>query len=336
MDRRTFLKWIASAGAVLPMISGVFVRFAEALDIRRFSFAHVCDLHLDVQGKSTWQHREKSVPLFIDTLRQIGRLPRFNFILFGGDQIHAGPNDEESLRVFQGWLSQINVPVRILLGNTEVSPVSGVSKLDRDAYLRAWCGKGPAPKKASWAFDPVPGVRFIGLDVTVDGRPDGEADSSRLAWLEAELSGSRNRRLVIIATHQLLHPTTPLDLSPEWSLWMVRNHKEVRELISRFPNVKLVISGHHHASAVRTSGGVAYVSDPAVVTYPCAFRVYTVTREGIALKNIGLGERAIVARARELLIADPYARIYDPVEPHNIVSYSIGLTEQDREAVIPL
>lgn len=337
MDRRTFLKQIALAGAALPcLLPGIFVRYSEALDIRRFSFAHVCDLHLDVNGKSTWQHREKSVLLFIDALRQIGRLPRFDFILFGGDQIHAGPGDEESLKVFQKWLFQISVPVRILLGNTEVSPEPGVSRLDKDAYLRAWRGRGPAPGKASWAFDPVPGVRFIGFDVTVEGRPEGEADSRRLAWLEAELHRSRKYRLVIIAAHQLIYPTTPLDLSPEWSLWMVRNHEEVRELISRFPNVKLVISGHHHASAVRTSGGVIYVSDPAVVTYPCAFRVYTVTHEGIALKNIGLGERAAVSRARGLLIADPYSRIYDPVNPHNVASYSIGLTEQDREAVIPL
>lgn len=334
MHRRTFLRRIVAGLAGLGGIS--FVLFSEAVDIKRFSFAHLTDLHLDVHGESTWQHREKSVPLFIDALRQIARLPRLDFILFGGDQIHQGPDDAESLSVFMGWLSQLSVPSRILLGNSEVSPVPGVSRLDRDAYLYAWRGKGLAPGRSSWVFDPVPRVRIIGFDVTVDGMPFGKADSKRLSWLDAALRQSRDKRLVIIATHQLLYPTTALDLSSEWSLFMVKNHAEVRRLIEQYPNVILVISGHHHASAVKTSDHVTYVSDPAIVTYPCAFRLYIVTPEGVALKNIGLKDRALVARARELLLSDPYARIYDRTNPENILSYSIGLTEQDREAVIPL
>ncbi len=333
MDRRRFLKTVAG-GVFFGLGGGVFVPFADALGIRRFSFAHLTDLHIDVRGKSTWQHREKSVPLFIEALRQIGRLPRLDFILFGGDQIHPGPNDAESLSVFMGWVSQLSVPFRILLGDTEVSPIPGVSRLDRDSYLSAWKGRGLGPKRSSWAFDPVPGVRFIGLDSTVDGRAYGEVDATRLSWLDSELHASRNRRLVIIATHQILHPTTDIDLGPEWSMFMVRNHSDVRRVIERYPNVRLVISGHHHASAVRRSGNVTYVSDPAIVSYPCAFRTYTVTPEGIAIKNIGLGDRALITRARDLLLSDPYARIFDPADPAKALSYSIGLMEEDRETVI--
>jgi hypothetical protein len=64
--------------------------------------------------------------------------------------------------------------------------------------------------------------------------------------------------------------------------------------------------------------------------------VFTVSREGIHLKNIGLDEKNIIARARELLVADPYARLYDPDNPQNIIAYSLGLAEQDRETTIPL
>jgi len=58
--------------------------------------------------------------------------------------------------------------------------------------------------------------------------------------------------------------------------------------------------------------------------------------EGINIRSIGVDEQAIVNRARELLLADPYARFYDPEKPENVLAYSIGLTEQDREATIPL
>ena len=326
----------AGAAAAAPVLDGLFLPLAEAKEVPSFSFAHISDLHLDVQGTSTWQHREKSVPLFIDTLRQLGRLPQLRFVIFGGDQVHAGPRDRDSLFVFKQWVHQLAVPYYVLLGNAEVTPVPGASRLLKADYLAAWRGRGLAPGRTSWAFDPVPGVRVIGFDVTVDGRPYGEASPAGLTWLEGELHASRDRRLVIVVTHQLLLPTTPRDATPEGALWMVRNAAVVRDLLDRYPNVRMVVSGHHHVTKVETVNRITYVADPAIVTYPCAFRVFTVTRDGISLKSIGLEEKAIVGRARELLAADPYARLYDPDHPENVLAYSVGLTEQDRESTIPL
>jgi Icc protein len=339
MNRRTFLKSMAAGATLsgLSMAGDFFIPFAEAMDVPKFNFAHITDLHLDVKGESTLgQYREKSVPLFYGALRHLGQLPKMKFVVFGGDQIHYGPRDRESLEVFQKWTAQLNMPFYILLGNTEVSPVTGASKLDRDDYLRAWAGRGLRPGHSSWAFDPVQGVRVIGFDVTVDGKPYGEAGVQELKWLENELKANKSRKLVIIFTHQLLMPTTDKDKSPEWSLWMVKNHARVREVIESHPNVRLVVSGHHHASKVDTVGKVTYVSDPAVVTYPCSFRAYSVTREGVHLWNVGLDDKAAVKRAMELLVADPYAKMYDAAAPQKVADYSMGLTEKDRETTIKL
>jgi 3',5'-cyclic AMP phosphodiesterase CpdA len=335
MNRRTFLKGVTAAGAALTA-GELFVPFADAVEVPKFNFAHITDLHLDVRGDSTWQYRERSVPLFIDALRQLSRLPKLNFVVFGGDQIHYGVNDKESLDVFQKWTDHLSMPYYLLLGNTEVSPVAGVSKLGREDFLKAWSGKGLKPGNSSWTVDPVREVRVIGFDVTVDGRPHGEASPEKLKWLESELRAAKNKKLIMIFTHQLLMPTTPRDTSPEWSIWMVKNHEKVRVMLERYPNVRLVISGHHHASRVITAGNITYVSDPAIVTYPCSFRSYTVTRDGIHLKNIGLEDRNSVNHARELLVSDPYARMYDPAEPQKAADYSIGLTAKDRETTIKL
>jgi len=336
MKRRKFLKEIAAAGVALAA-GELFVPFAEAIDLPRFNFAHITDLHLDVGGESNWQYREKSVPLFIETLRQIVRLPKLNFVVFGGDQIHYGARDKESLSVFQEWTSQhLNMPYYILLGNTEVSPLTGVSKLGREEYLKAWSGKGLRPGNSSWAFNPVPGVRAIGFDVTVNGKPHGLASMEGLKWLENELSENEQKKLIIVFTHQLLMPTTEKDNGLEWGVWMVRNCEKVRNVLEQYPNVRLVVSGHHHASKVTTEGRITYVSDPAIVTYPCSFRSFSVTADGIHLKNIALEDNAIVNRALELLVADPYAKIYDAADPHKVADYSKGLTEEDRETTIKL
>lgn len=338
MKRRSFLKGVAAGTALAAMdtAGGIFVPFADALEVPKFNFAHLTDLHLDVNGDSTWQYREKSVPLFIDALRQLGRLPKLNFVVFGGDQIHYGPNDKESLSVFQKWTAHLNMPFYILLGNTEVSPITGVSKLGREDYIKAWTSKGLRPGHSSWAFDPVRNVRVIGFDVTVDGKPYGEAGLLELKWLEGELKANKSKKLIILFTHQLLMPTTAKDKSPEWSFWMVRNHARVREILERFSNVRLVVSGHHHVSKVETVGRITYVSDPAIVTYPCSFRLFSVSGEGIHLKNVGLDDKAAVNRAKELLESDPFAKMYDPSDPKKASAYAMGLTQRDRETTIKL
>jgi 3',5'-cyclic AMP phosphodiesterase CpdA len=335
MNRRSFIKGAAAAGAALAA-GELFIPFAEALDVPKFNFAHMTDLHLDVKGDSTWQYRSQSVPLFIDALRQLSRLPKLNFVVFGGDQIHYGPNDKESLDVFQRWASHLNMPYYVLLGNTEVSPINGVSKLGRDDYLKAWSGKGLKPGSSSWAFDPLQNVRVIGFDVTIDGKPHGEATPEGLKWLEKELQENKKKKLIIVFTHQLLIPTTPKDNSPEWSIWMVKNHEKVRSVLERYPNVRLVVSGHHHSSRVITAERITYVADPAVVTYPCSFRSYSVTREGIHLKNVGLEDKTLVNKALELLVSDPYAKMYDGEAPQKVSEYSMGLTPKDRETTIKL
>ncbi len=336
MNRRTFIKGAVAAGAALAA-GELFVPFAEALDVPKFNFAHITDLHLDVKGENSWQYREKSVPLFIEVLRQVARLPKLKFLVFGGDQIHYGPRDKESLVVFQDWTSKhLNMPFYILLGNTEVSPVTGVSKLGREDYLKAWAGRGLRPGHSSWAFDPVKNVRVIGFDVTADGKPYGEASVQELKWLETELKANKSRKLIIIFTHQLLIPTSVKDNSHEWSFWMVKNHERVREVLESYPNVRLVVSGHHHVSKVDTIGKVTYVSDPAVVTYPCSFRAFSVTPQGIHLWNVPLDDKATVNRAKELLVSDPMAKIYDPNAPQKMADYSAGLTDKDRETTIKL
>jgi 3',5'-cyclic AMP phosphodiesterase CpdA len=335
MNRRKFIAGVAASGVALAA-GELFIPFADAIEIPRFNFAHLTDLHLDIKGESNWQYREKSVPLFIEALRQLQRLPKLNFVVFGGDQIHYGPNDRESLGVFRQWAAHLNMPYYVLLGNTEVSPISGTSRVLKDDYVRAWSGQGLKPGHTSWAFDPVHGVRVIGFDVTVDGKPYGEASAKGLTWLEGELDDNKGKKLIIIFTHQLVMPTTPRDNTPEWSFWMVKNHEQLRGVLEQYANVRLVVSGHHHASQVTTSGRITYVADPAIVTYPCAFRFFTVSKEGIYLKNIGLEDKAIVDRARELLVSDPYARMYDPAAPQSVADYSVGLTEKDRETTIKL
>jgi hypothetical protein len=128
------------------------------------------------------------------------------------------------------------------LGNTEVSSVARVSKLGREAYLKAWSGKRLQPGSSSWVFDPVRDVQVFGFDVTVDGKPHREASADGLKRHEKELTANADKKLIMNFTHQLLMPATSRDSSAEWSVWMARNHEMVRLMLGRYPNVSLLVS----------------------------------------------------------------------------------------------
>jgi hypothetical protein len=251
----------------------------------------------------------KSV-LFIDTLRQLGRLPKLKFVVFGGDQIHYGPNDKESLDVFRNG-PHLNMPSTSCSGNTEVSPVNSVS-ISAGRISQSMGSKGSSRSQSSWAFDPVKGVRVIGFDVTADGKPHGEASPTGLKWLEKELQGNRDKKLIMVFTHQLLRPTTPQDKMPGWSLWMVKNSLKVNDILERHQNVRLVVSGHHHVSKVETVGRITYVSDPAIVTYPCAFAPLPSRGTAFPCRISVSTMHCHGEPAKRLLISDPFAGWYDP------------------------
>jgi hypothetical protein len=44
----------------------------------------------------------------------------------------------------------------------------------------------------------------------------------------------------------------------------------------------------------------------------------------------------MVNRAKELLVSDSYAKMYDPDAPQKAADFNMGLTAQDREATIKL
>jgi hypothetical protein len=80
--------------------------FARAINISRFDITHITDLISMSVERATGSTVRKSIPLFIDPLNQLDRLSRLNFAVFGGDQIHYGAHDKESLDVFKEMVSK--------------------------------------------------------------------------------------------------------------------------------------------------------------------------------------------------------------------------------------
>ena len=123
------------------------------------------------------------------------------------------------------------------------------------------------------------GTRFIvldGMEVSAVNEPETEADrhllayyrdtvkapfycgaigAKQLEWLVKELDlALKNEEPVIILSHlPLLEETTD---EKHGLLW---NHEEVVAILSRYPNVRTVLSGHYHSATRVVRGGVQFV-----------------------------------------------------------------------------
>ena len=60
----------------------------------------------------------------------------------------------------------------------------------------------------------------------------------------------------------------------------MRNSAQVMSIIEKYKNPIGVFTGHYHAAKVTQKGNVLYVSSPALVTYPNAFRLIDVKEKG--------------------------------------------------------
>lgn len=185
-----------------------------------------------------------------------------------GDLVDQGPKD---LGPVMAQLKRLKAGFRNVLGNHDFVGVS-----DRDALFRQF--EMPAPyyafEKGGWMFIVLNTNEVSGYganegapvrkewEAQIDGlkkagrknmQPwNGGVSRRQLSWLEQQLAKAKKKKEnVLVFTH---HP-----LFPE-SGYETLNNRAVLAILEKFPNVKGILSGHHH------TGGFAYYNRIPAVT----------------------------------------------------------------------
>ena len=100
----------------------------------------------------------------------------------------------------------------------------------------------------------VGGLRLVTLDTCEPGQPHGTLDAPRLQWLDRELQGCTEQR-VVIAMH---HPPFRTLIGHMDDAGLLQGAAELEAIVARHPNVERVICGHlHRAIDVRFGGTIA-------------------------------------------------------------------------------
>ncbi len=239
------------------------------------SFAHLTDIHLALNGDSWGTLGTLAERLLAETIARLNAQPDLDFVVITGDVVdEATPGEIER---FNALIAGLEKPWHFVPGNHDgfrapnhpdtLGPEEVIPRIDPRL-----ADPPPYPQRVAWSRAVAEGVRLIGLDSRLPGTWNGRIDPEQVAWLRGELDAHRDA-LVILAVHHPLHNLIARNREPYWSNFICDNGAEVDSLLDAYPNVRMVLSGHHHANQIRRRGNRLHVNTAALTGYPCSYRL---------------------------------------------------------------
>ena len=300
-----------------------------------FKFAHVTDSHVSTRGRDGVALKKRSAAILEDVIEQLNRTEGLDFCLFGGDNFDNSEVGTKDADAFVAVVSKLKMPYFIQFGNREAASLPPGDPISKSEFVKMFSGNGFAAGALWWGASPVEGVRVLGIDTSIQGRNDGVVPEAEIAWMKKELA-AHAEETVIILTHHLFLPTWAPRGIPKWrKKYVISNADEVKAVLNRSRNVKLVLSGHHHVTKVDLVGDLPYVATPATVQFPCAFRIFDVRDGAVSLGFHQVRDQKILDLGRDLLVKGKQEEYGSGPGPQSVDHYCLGL-DQDREARITL
>lgn len=300
------------------------------------TFAHLTDFHLSADGLP-WADTTLPEHLLARTVEALNARGDLDFVLITGDVLDLATPDE--LHRARDLLAGLTVPWHFIPGNHDgfihesspgaLPPAEAVSGLDP-----RMSEPPPDAQHGRWRRDVAEGVVLIGLDSRLADDWNGLVETQQLHWLQTQLDRSRAADLVIVAVHHPLHPMAPVDTRPWWSNFICDNGGEVQALLNRYPNVRLVLGGHHHAHHIKRHGETLHVFTAPLTLYPCEYRIIRLTPGGdgwqARVETHSAAGEAERKAARDDLLEGRSAQRFNPDDPSMWAVFVEGLARDRR------
>ena len=233
-------------------------------------FAQVSDVHFMSNGyNSTIKMIGESPRLLDDAVNQLNSYNHLDFVMFSGDQIDK--SFEKELRAFLSHVAKLQHPWYLLFGNHDRC-IGGYLTTSVYLDLVKQVNSNFNVDKSYYSFVPKKNYKVIVLDNIVMNEitSNGYIDEEQLKWLKKELDSSKNDVVLIFMHVPVVEPFA----SPNHRM---RNGIVLKQLLESYKNPIAVFQGHYHATKITQRDNVLYVSSPALVSYPNAFRIVSVS-----------------------------------------------------------
>lgn len=200
----------------------------------------ITDTHILAPGELLYGATDTETHLR-GAIQQINAMrPQADVTLITGDLVERP--DRECYRHFLELISPLKMPTFVLPGNHD----------DPDLMAEFFAGTPHFPAQSptyQYVIDDFP-YRILALNSHApdSGLPD--FDAARLAWVDEQLSLSEKPTLVAIHHPPMITSIELVDIrGPSW-------FQKLAAVLSKYPQVKLVICGHSHADM---TGRIAHV-----------------------------------------------------------------------------
>jgi Icc protein len=293
-------------------------------------FAQLTDIHLTKAPRTWGTLGTESADLLRQTIADLNQVDDLDFVLITGDATDTATLEEIDL--YNEIIKGLEKPWHFVAGNHD-----GYNTTKREETLPAQeavplidprlATPVPYVQKAYWSRSVKPSVQLIGLDSRMDDTFNGMVDADQLAWLEGELDAHRDD-LMLIAIHHPLHNLNPINRREWWGNFICDDGKEVEAVLNRYPNARMVLTGHHHANQIRLRGGRLHVATSALNGYPCIYRMVRLTRQDdgwrVQVESRTPASDDVMKKAYDLLVESGIARRFAPVRPVRWVDFCAG------------
>jgi 3',5'-cyclic-AMP phosphodiesterase len=272
------------------------------------NFAQISDIHISTLGDHHEVLSGQSAGFLADIVSRLNQRENLDFVLITGDLLDTAHPSE--LEQFEQAIQALKAPYYVIPGNHDRRGLEQPTGLTRHQFAQRFNPQVAARpseevyQAAYWSISLTPEIQLIGLDSIRDADWGGIVDEAQLAWLEEQLLGHADK-LIIVTVHHPLHLLAPIDEIPEWRFFVCDNGAQVLSLLDRHPQVKIVLTGHHHMSKVDKLNGRLHISTPAIAGYPCAYRTFQLAQQGegwrLSWQTHPATDPETIAKARHLM-----------------------------------
>lgn len=307
-------------------------------------FAHLTDIHISDRHQSFSTVSTLAAELFTESIGLLNSIDDLDFVMITGDVLDTASRAE--VAQYQDIISGLNKPWYFIPGNHDgfidpkfpdaMRPEEAVTLIDP-----RMADPTPYAQHAWWSRAVGRGVQLIGLDSRLADDWGGMVSQPQLDWLGRELDDHKDD-LVILTVHHPLHALGEHNFRGRFTKFICDNGEEVEALLDQHPNVKLVISGHHHANHLSFSnhGRRLHLCTTALSGYQCIFRTIRLTQADngwkVSVMTHSTANPQELKKAYEVALADHMAHEYNPDNPAAWVDFCAGRPEDlSYQGILP-
>lgn len=236
------------------------------------NFVHLSDSHITLTREDTsFKALSKSKPLLEDAIQQINTEKKLDFVLQTGDTIDRA--NESDIMLYMSLMNRLKAPWYVAFGNHDFS-IPGNGIITRDYYVKLLTSHNKHFNfdNTYYSFKPKKGFKVIVMDAVDNSKITGNGifTKEQLQWLDNEIKKAKKDTILIFLHHPIIEPYPS-------SHHKILNTDEFYAVIDKYKNPIGIFTGHYHATKITKERNIVHVSTPALVTYPNAFRLISVT-----------------------------------------------------------